>query len=143
MPHLNKVLVNVCILIGVGGIVTATVFLAVYAAGRESPSPYPINQMCLSGHHSAHKVIIQNNKVIPSNTVAPLCDTLTITNFDDKERLMAFGPHEHHVAYDGTLEKIVTQGQSLSVTLVQAGNFQFHDHYHDEVHGTFTVTKPN
>jgi uncharacterized membrane protein YukC len=54
---------------------------------------------------------------------------------------VAFGLHEHHVPYDGTTEKILIQGQSLTVTLVQAGNFRFHDHWHDQIQGTFTVTK--
>lgn len=122
------------------GAIAATVYGAVYIANRESHKAAPIPS-CPAGHHSAHQVIIQNNKVIPVNTVAQLCDSLTITNLDDKERLVAFGLHEHHVPYDGITEKTLIQGQSLTVTLVQAGHFRFHDHWHDEVQGTFTVTK--
>jgi len=88
-----------------------------------------------------HVMIIQNSKVTPTHITAPLCDTLTITNKDNIERFVAFGPHEDHVAYDGITEKVLTQGQTFKVTLVQAGNFRFHDHIHDEVQGTFTVTK--
>jgi hypothetical protein len=140
MARSNKVLTAGFILLVATGIITVTVYSAVYIANRESHKAAPIPS-CPAGHHSVHKVIIQNNKVIPVNTVAPLCDTLTITNLDDKERLMAFGLHEHHVPYDGTTAKILIQGQSLTVTLVQAGNFRFHDHWHDEIQGTFTVTK--
>lgn len=86
-----------------------------------------------------HTVTIQNDKVIPENTVGTKCDTMTITNRDDAQRLIAFGPHEHHVAYDGVLERVLIKNQSLTVTLVQTGNFGFHDHIHDDVKGTFTV----
>ena len=123
------------------GVIAATVYGAVYIANREGHKAIPIPS-CPAAHHSAHQVIIKNNKVIPVNTVAPRCDILTITNLDDKERLMAFGLHEHHVPYAGITEKILIQSQSLTVTLVQAGHFRFHDHWHDEVQGTFTVIKP-
>ncbi len=94
---------------------------------------------CAGKPSFSHVVTIQNSVVTPSHTAAFLCDTLTITNLDDITRAIAFGPHENHVAYDGVSERIVAFGQSLKVTLVQAGNFRFHDHIHDEVQGTFTV----
>jgi hypothetical protein len=140
MARFNKVLATGCMLLGAAGVIILTVYGAVYIANREGHKATPIPS-CPAGHHSAHQVVIQNNKVIPVNTVAPLCDSLTITNLDDKERLVAFGLHEHHVPYDGTTDKILIQGQSLTVTLVQAGHFRFHDHYHGEIQGTFTVTK--
>ncbi|MDB5167671.1 MAG: hypothetical protein JWN26_816 [Candidatus Saccharibacteria bacterium] len=93
---------------------------------------------CMPGQPN-HKVVIQNDTVSPSNTVGLRCQTLTITNLDDIQREVAFGPHEGHVAYDGIKEELLTKGQSLTVTLVQTGNFRFHDHEHDEVQGTFTV----
>ncbi len=86
-----------------------------------------------------HKVVIQNDQATPTHTVGSRCDTLTITNLDDENRLMAFGQHSNHVHYDGVEEKLLTKGQSLTVTLVQTGTFLFHDHEHDEVQGTFTV----
>jgi hypothetical protein len=90
---------------------------------------------------SDRKVVIKNNTMTPDHVSAPRCDKLTITNNDDINRLIAFGPHEHHVAYDGVTERLLTPGQSLTVTLNQLGNFEFHDHLHDEVQGTFTVIK--
>jgi len=96
------------------------------------------HQGCMPGQTN-HAVTIQNNVVTPSNTVGSRCETLTITNLDDMQRLIAFGPHEDHVAYDGIKEQAVTKGESLRVTLVQTGTFRFHDHDDDEVQGTFTV----
>lgn len=87
-----------------------------------------------------HKVVIQNDKVSPEYTTAPKCDMLTITNLDNKYRLIAFGPHDNHVPYDEVTERLLSKGQSFTVTLNQTGTFSFHDHLHDEVQGTFTVT---
>lgn len=143
MTGFKKVLVAGGILLSVVAILALTIYGAVYTAERESNKGTPANTSCQGGKHMVHNVVIQNNKVSPSSTVAPLCDTLTITNLDDKERLIAFGLHEHHVAYDGITERILTQSQSFTVTLIQKGNFRFHDHWHDKIQGTFTVTKEN
>ncbi len=90
---------------------------------------------------NTHVVLIQDNKVNPQHTDGKLCDTLTITNEDNKVRLMAFGLHEDHQPYNGVAEKELSQGQSLNVMLNEAGSFQFHDHIGDKAHGNFTVTK--
>ena len=86
-----------------------------------------------------HLVLIANNQVQPRYTAARVCDTLTIKNTDPVIRLVAFGEHDHHTPYDGTTEKVLGQNQSLTVTLDQKGNYEFHDHLDDAVQGTFTV----
>ncbi len=119
-------------------IVTVT-GLAVWLSSSYLDQKYAnAHQGCFPGQ-PGHKVVIQHNKALPANTVGTRCDTLTITNLDDIQRLVAFGPHESHVPYDGVAEQTLAKGQSLTVTLVQTGNFRFHDHIHDEVQGTFTV----
>lgn len=87
-----------------------------------------------------HLATIQHNNVTPAATIGSACDTLTIVNHDNIERLIAFGVHEAHVPYNGVAEKILKKDQSFTITLDQLGNFRFHDHIHDEVQGTFTVT---
>ena len=91
------------------------------------------------GNHALHVVTIKDNIMSPVYTQAKLCDTLTITNDDNTLRLVAFGPSDHHVAYDGVTEKLLQQGQSLTVTLNQAGSFTFHDHLHSTLVGQFAV----
>lgn len=86
-----------------------------------------------------HQATIQHNTVTPQHIDAALCDQLTITNLDDRDRNMAFGPHDHHTAYDGHGEETLKQGQSETVVLNQPGTFIFHDHMAYEVRGTFTV----
>jgi uncharacterized membrane protein YukC len=86
-----------------------------------------------------YTVAIVQGLAAPANTIAKRCDVLTITNNDNAVRLMAFGLHEKHEPYDGITEKVLSKNQSLTVTLVQTGNFRFHDHLDNSSQGTFTV----
>lgn len=103
---------------------------------RKAEAAYP---KC-TGKHAVHQVVIEDDKVRPQRTAAKRCDTLTITNLDDQDRIVAFGQHERHVAYDGVTERYLNYKGKFSVTLIQPGDFRFHDHEQDEVQGTFTVT---
>jgi hypothetical protein len=90
---------------------------------------------------TAHQVIIQKNVANPVNTYGKLCDTLTISNQDNQLLLIAFGPHENHQPYDGITERVLDQGQSLTITFNEVGTYHFHDHISDIIKGNFTVTK--
>jgi plastocyanin len=84
-------------------------------------------------------VVIRNAKMNPSNTIGKYCDTLTIKNEDGVTREIGFGPHDHHISYDGVSERLLAKGESFTVTLSQRGSFHYHDHFHEETAGTFTV----
>lgn len=92
-------------------------------------------------HGKVYHVTIKNNVAVPSHTTAMLCDTLTVTNEDDRVRDLAFGSHDHHQAYDGQTENTIKKGQSVTVVLNKSGDYMFHDHLQDAAKGTFTVTK--
>jgi hypothetical protein len=131
----------------VGLIITAlfsltalTIWGAIWISHIESDKAAAAFPKCV-GRHAVHEVVIQNDKVVPSHTSGKRCDTLVITNLDDIQRIVAFGLHEHHVAYDGVSERYLSKDGKFSVTLVQPGNFRFHDHDQAEVKGTFTVTQ--
>jgi hypothetical protein len=124
-------------------ITVSTILGSMYLASHLDQTAAGHSRACASGTGVNHRVVIQNDTVTPGNTQAALCDTLTITDLDGKPRLIAFGPHEDHVAYDGVEEKMLSKGQSLTVTLVQAGSFRFHDHTQDEIQGTFSVSPPS
>jgi plastocyanin len=94
-----------------------------------------------SSTSQSHTIMIMGGHAEPQTVAANLCDTITITNMDSQAREIAFGPHENHIAYDGILEKVLNANQSLTITLVQAGSFHFHDHLDDSSQGSFTVTK--
>lgn len=87
----------------------------------------------------AYHVVIKDNTATPSHTVAKLCDTLRVTNEDERVRNLAFGSHDHHQPYDGKTENTIKKGQSVTVVLNKAGDYMFHDHLQDATKGTFSV----
>lgn len=108
---------------------------AVILAGTGSK---PAVESC-SQKGTPHKVVISDDKMSPREVTAKRCDTLTIVNSDDITREIGFGDHDHHVAYDGTAQKILRHNESVTITLVKTGHYHFHDHFHDEVEGEFSV----
>ncbi len=139
MTRLNTVLVTgAMVLVAVG-----VPEMAVYLAQGMLNNTNKAKPICPSGQRSSHEVIVQNGNVSPSNTIAPLCDTLTITNLDDAPIVLAFGLHIDHKSYDGISERFLTKGQRLTITLIQSGSFIFHDHIQDKIQGTFTVIQRN
>ena len=123
------------VIVGVAGIVLVGLVYSV--AGHFLMSN---NTTVCQSTGAKHIVKVENNAMVPTHTRGRLCDTLTIINEDKADMLIAFGPHEHHVAYDGVLEKLISQGQSVTVTFVKTGNYQFHDHLQDIAQGTFSVS---
>ncbi len=88
-----------------------------------------------------HTVTIQNDQVQPKDLEVKLCDTLTIKNKDTTMRKIGFGVHEQHSSYDGVREKTIGFNSSFTITFNQTGTYLYHDHYHDEVSGTFSVSE--
>jgi plastocyanin len=88
-----------------------------------------------------YRVAVKNNRMIPAHVEGRVCDTLTFTNADSTLRMIAFGPHDNHVPYDGVAEKVLSTNQSFTITLNQAGTYTFHDHIDDVATGSFTVNK--
>lgn len=128
------------LILAAAALMAGTIFGAIWVSHIESNKAAADYPKCV-GKHTAHTVVIKDNKAVPAHTNARRCDTLTITNLDDADREMAFGPHDRHVAYDGVSERYLSYKGTFSVTLVQPGNFRFHDHIGDIVQGTFTVTQ--
>ena len=137
----NKKLKVVLITAGTLVLMVATVPAAIWVTHTQTAELANARARCQVGQHTAHHVVFRDNMVLPEHTTARLCDTLTITNEDPQLRLAAFGPHARHISYDGISERALRQGQSLTVTLIKAGNFTFHDHINDLLRGSFTVEK--
>jgi cytochrome o ubiquinol oxidase subunit IV len=91
------------------------------------------------GVHANHKVTIAGGKVSPVHTEARFCDTLTFINQDDTVRELTFGTHPQHGTYAGQAELSVRKGRGKTITLNEAGKYQFHDHLDPRVAGSFTV----
>jgi hypothetical protein len=135
----NK-LSNVGIVVAVV-LATVTVLGASQIAQKQLDHGTTVSKQCDKAAPTNHMIFIENDVATPEHTEAHQCDTLTITNRDDQIRLMAFGIHEAHAPYDGMETKLLSKDQSFTVTLVEPGQiFRVHDHEHDEVQATFTVT---
>lgn len=128
---MKKPLLLLLILLLAGGVVFGLTRL-----GAES---YMASKDKCAGSHATHVVQIKDSHVMPAKVNGQFCDKLEIINLDSQSREMAFGRHEQHVAYDGVTERLLAQNQSLTVTLNQKGDFIFHDHFQDEVGGSFSV----
>jgi len=122
-------------------LMAATVPLAIWVTHSATAQNGNRAARCSSTMQPVHKVVIKNDKAVPDHVAALQCDSLEFINEDTSIKLMAFGPHEHHVSYDGVSERALGPGQSFSVKLIQVGTFHFHNHISDGAQGSFTVTK--
>jgi len=128
----SKLLIALVLVFGIGLGVSGVALMQNHSASADT---------CNKPNAQSHQVMIMDGKVDTPKINAKLCDSITFTNMDNITREIAFGPHEDHVPYDRVAEKVLTEGQSFTITLNQAGSFHWHDHTHDEVEGYFTVTK--
>lgn len=135
---LKKIFIGVAIVLAFVIIIGSVGYLSNKYLDKQSNKTL-IKTECAGKISVNHQVVIENDKVTPAITNGKLCDTMTITNKDSKNREMAFGQHSHHVAYDGITEELLAQDKSLTVTFDKTGEYIFHDHYQDEVLGTFVV----
>lgn len=124
-----------------GGIMLAALTVyGVAALAQRALSPGQQNKkVSCSQTGTEHTVTIKNDRPSRNNLRTQLCDKLTIINDDDQLRLMAFGVHESHRAYNGVTEQTLEKGERMTVTLNETGSFIFHDHLNDEFEGRFTV----
>ena len=135
---IKKIVIIIGLLVLIAGFIGGVVYLSnSYLNKKDNKISTAIN--CEGKEGAIHEVIIQNDTVTPANTNGKLCDTITITNKDDKSRDIAFGQHDHHVAYDGIEVKTIGKDQSFTIFLNKAGQYIFHDHDQDAVKGSFVV----
>lgn len=130
----KKLLIFTGIIIVIVAIAGAESLIASHLIASDNTS-----QNC-RGNHTGHTILLNGKNATPRTVIAPLCDTVTFKNTDSTTVLIAFGPHEHHVAYDGILEHELKQDESFTITLNKTGTFYFHDHLEDIIEGQFTVT---
>jgi hypothetical protein len=130
--------------IGVGMVVFAVIVIGAVAGTRyftqKSLSKDIMSDSdCSKYTQTNHLVVFKDGASIPAKVDATQCDSLTVTNLDTMQHLLAFGPHDAHITYDGISEKKLNEGDSITVTLVKTGTFLLHDHNNDKYQTTFTV----
>ncbi len=77
----------------------------------------------------------------PRQVQGRLCDRLSFVNESASRRIIAFGPHEKHVAYPGYVERPLKHGQAHSLMLTVPGEYRFHDHYNESIQGTIIIPR--
>ena len=87
-------------------------------------------------------LVINNDTFDNTVITAKKCDTLTITNKDVKTRVITFGEHDDHKAYDDVTQRKLLKDESFTLTLNETGSFVVHDHEDQKVEAKFFV-KPN
>jgi cytochrome o ubiquinol oxidase operon protein cyoD len=90
---------------------------------------------------ASHLVTVSAGTVSPVVTDAQLCDSLTFINEDDKPLQIAFGSHPQDESYGGVYEITVRKGRPETITLNEAGAFEFHDHLGSPTAGYFSVSE--
>ena len=137
MPTTAKLVISGAVIAGLAVAILGTVAMArFYFGGREQQSAVTV---CAGTAGDAHRVAIRGGVVTPESVMTERCDRLIITNHDTVKRRLAFGEHNHHVDYDGADGRLVAAGDTLTLTLSETGEFMFHDHFDEAVHGHFTV----
>lgn len=139
MGHLNKKRKIILAVVVVFLLLAATIPAAIWVTRSQTAQLANDRDRCQTGQHAARHVAFESDQVVPASTNAKLCDSLTFTNRASQTILLAFGPHEHHISYDGISERLLEPGQNTTITLVKAGTYNFHDHIGDLLKGSFTV----
>lgn len=88
-----------------------------------------------------HTVIIKDGVATPLHVDAGHCDAIIFTNDDDVARDVSFGAYPQQLPYAGQADLSLAKGKSQMLILSQAGSYQFNDHLHPELAGTFTVSQ--
>lgn len=128
------------LIIGLLGLATAVLLTTRYISSRYLETSTPKRTVVKCAHEGKQRFAsIKSDVVEPHQTNARACDSLTITNLDDRLREISFGPHDNHEVYDGVYHKTLGKNQSFKIDLKQLGLYRFHDHYNDEVSGYFDV----
>lgn len=90
------------------------------------------------------EIHMKDSQFEPKDISVHVCDTLKFENFDDEARLPAIGEHPKHAYYPGfEPEQAIEKNQVYRVTLDRAGYYTIHDHLHEEMVGTLTITQLN
>ena len=87
----------------------------------------------------SYEFVIENDVIVPSEIQVTICDSITVINRDNKQRLLAFGEHEDHGSYQGMSDLPLAKGQNVTFVAATKGTFLVHDHNQDEVSATFIV----
>ena len=85
-------------------------------------------------------IIIKHNTFIPQQVTVSRCDRVVFINQDSIYHQPALGKHPEHILYAGFEEQLLSFGQTNGFVVHTAGTLPFHDHLHEDVQGTISVS---
>jgi hypothetical protein len=88
---------------------------------------------------ATHRLQLQNDAFSEPTVTAKRCDVLVIENHDTQAYSLNFGVHDNHIAYPGYTAAALQQNETVSINLLKAGNFEFHDHLRDNAKIELTI----
>jgi hypothetical protein len=92
------------------------------------------------GNNDNHIVVIEGDVIRSGHIEAKRCDTLTLTNNDESDRMFSFTSQGSSVSYGGVDEVVVKHSKSKIITLNETGEFNFRDSTDHGIMGSFSVT---
>jgi hypothetical protein len=123
--------------IGLFGVISHTVFKT--KQQDTAAQSAAVAKTCSADTNHRHTLTIHSNGITPDSLQAQRCDTVTVVNTTNEKVIPALGPHDHHIAYPGYKEHVLSPGQSYTFRLSQVGTFPLHDHDDEALRATITV----
>ena len=126
-------------------VVSIIAFGCLGQSGQQNPSTAPggsqASQSPASGGDGAqtHQVVILNFAFSPQSITIKAGDTVTWTNEDDAQHLIASDPHPAHTDLPGLQSNALNKGDSYSFTFTKVGTWGYHCHLHPSMTGTVVV----
>jgi hypothetical protein len=120
------------------GVVAVSTLLVEGAHAAHSHAAAISSAPCATVGHTVTMTFV-GGRFTPMALSAKRCDKLVLENRSGTLVELAFGPHEHHLAYPGLSESPLKAGADMTLVLSDSGRFALHDHIRDEAQATLTV----
>jgi len=86
-----------------------------------------------------HQLRLSSDAFSQASLTVKRCDTIVIDNEDMLSYDLNFGKHDKHMAYPGYRPSTLAPHKSVTITAVEAGEFELHDHFRDNAELQLTV----
>ena len=86
-----------------------------------------------------HQLQLSKDAFSQDSLTVERCDTIVIENNDTLSYDLNFGKHDKHIAYPGYRPSTLAPYKSVTITVVEVGEFELHDHFRDNAELQLTV----
>jgi hypothetical protein len=124
-------------------VAVAVIGLTVYSSSPKKAAdttPAPSAETCSTTGADVYLTVNDDGFDKPSLS-AHRCDRLVLHNAGSQDHWPALGSHPHHIQYPGLPDRVMQAGETRSVVLVEAGDFEYHDHLNEEQEGQLDISR--